>query len=149
MASKNAAWRGFRSAKSVIPIRNGSANWRTERTELIDSFKTVLPHHYFCIEPGGAFNPLRTSAHTPSMPTPPMLYAISLPAHQYKVQNVRGPSALPSCPDRVLVRSSLHGFDYPLTPTPMIPQFPAPLALRSLKTTQTVQARYDRRGRHS
>lgn len=31
----------------------------------------------------------------------------------------------------------------------MIPQFPAPLALRSLKTTEAVQARHDRRSRHS
>ena len=50
--------------------------------------------------PGGTFRPPKTKAHTATIPVAPAMYAVSRPAHQYKVQKIRGPSARPACPGR-------------------------------------------------
>ena len=49
-------------------------------------------------KPLGALRPPKTSPQTATMPEPPIIYAVSLPAHQYNEQKIKGPSALPACP---------------------------------------------------
>jgi hypothetical protein len=55
--------------------------------------------------PGGTFKPPKTKPHTATMPAAPIAYAVSRPAHQYKEQKIRGPSARPTWPISWLVRA--------------------------------------------
>jgi hypothetical protein len=57
------------------------------------------------------------------MPAAPIAYAASRPAHQYNVQNIKGPRARPACPKRMLANNQLSSKtqDEP-TKTPVIAQ---------------------------
>ena len=98
---------------------------------------------------GGAFKAPNTIAQTPNMPAPPMAYATSRPAHQYRVQNNSGPQDLPICPKSQLVSTSGNDSKRSwLTPTPVIAQFPTPFSFSSLEATQAVQSSHNRSSRY-
>ena len=54
--------------------------------------------YFYIVDFGGAFNAPKTIVQTPIIPIPPTAYAMSLPAHQYNVQNANGPRDLPIWP---------------------------------------------------
>lgn len=57
--------------------------------------------------PGGTLRPPKTSPQTATIPAAPIAYAVSRPAHQYKVQKIKGPRARPTCPMSMLAKDLL------------------------------------------
>lgn len=78
---------------------------RSDEHTLYLNYTQIAADYLWGKDFGGASKVPKTSVQTPSIPAPPIPYATSRPAHQYNVQNSRGPHDLPIWPNHRVLAS--------------------------------------------